>query len=176
MLSSNGAALLRKMKRRSGAVKRELGAAARTLSPVMAAENKGIIQREIYDVPIPLKAGADRKLGEKAALRKKTTKGSKGKWSRTGNLKRSETASPDGVDVLMRNNAKYAKPRYALGAANPPNKAGRKAGTQRAQPGIPDAQKSQTRSVQWHSKAIEAKRGRIVAVRRAAVLRALTSP
>lgn len=175
-LSTNGAAVLRKMTRRGAAVKRALQQAARELVPLMAAENKRLIQSEIYDVPIPLKAGADKRLGQRAVIRTKTTKGSSGKWQRTGNLKRAETATADGVDVLMRNNADYGAARYALGGPNPPNRAGRRAGTQRPQTGVPDAQKSKTRSVQWHSETIEKQRPRIVKVRREAVLRALVNP
>lgn len=175
-LTSNGAALLRKMRRRPAAMKRELAAAARELSTVIAAETKKIIQTEIYDVPIPLKKRADEKLSAKAAVRTKTTKGSQGKWSRTGNLKRSETASPDGVNVVLKNNADYAAARSALGGPNPPNNAGRQAGVQRPQAGVPTAQKSRTRSVQWQSQAIENKRTIIVKARRESVLRALMNP
>src|SRR5687768_10892380 len=115
MLSSNAGRLVKKMQQRKAAVVRELQVAARQLAPVMVSETKQIIQTEIYNVPIPLTKGADSRLGKKAVVRTKTTKGKHGKWQRTGTLKRSETAAASGVDVLMRNNAKHGKARYALG-------------------------------------------------------------
>lgn len=184
-LSTNAAKLVAKMKRRQGAVKRELGVAARQLAIVAVASNKKIIQTEIYSIPIPLSAAADKRLSPGHRLRKATTKGHtqkiKGKkvrtsqWTRENTIKQGESATADGTDVVMRNNAAHAKARYALGAANPPNKAGRMSGSQRAQSGVPDAQKSKTRSVQWHEKTIVNERTRIVSVRRHAVLRALSS-
>ncbi len=186
MLTTNAAKIAAKMNRRKKSVEHELGVAARTLSLVMVGETKSIIQDKIYNVPIPLTKRADETLPANSPLRKATTKGHSrkvrgkqtrtSKWERSGNLKRSESATADGADVVMRNNAKYAKPRFALGGPNPPNAAGRKAGTQRSQPNTPDAQKSKTVSTQWQSEAVTNKRTLIVKARRDAVLRALTSP
>lgn len=175
-MTSNAKTVLARMMARKQAVVRELEVSARVLAPVLVAESKKILQTEIYNVPIPLKAASNRKLSEKAVLRAKTTKGSHGKWMRTGNLKRGETASADGVDVLLTNNAEYSAARNALGGPNPPNAAGRKAGTQRAQSKTPEAERSKTRSVQWQKQAIETQRERILQERREGVLRALKSP
>lgn len=175
-MTSNAQAILKRMQARSTAIQRELQLSARILAPKVAAESKQIIQAQIYDVPIPLKAAADKRLSAKAAVRAKTTKGSNGKWMRTGNLKRGETASPDGVDVLLTNNANYSAARNALGGPATINPSGRRAGVQRPQPRTPDAQKSRTRSVQWQSEAIANKREEILQIRREGVLRAMASP
>lgn len=158
-LTSNVGALLKTMNQRKAAVLRELSVAARELAPVILAEDKQLIQSEIYDVPIPLKAGAARRLSPTAKIRSRVSKGKDGKWVRTGNLKRSETVRAVGIDIVLKNNANYALYRNALGTP-----AGRKI----VSPGV--------RSVQWQAQAVAKLLPRIRERRRRALLRALERP
>jgi hypothetical protein len=156
-LSSNAATVLRKMNARKERVTRELNAAAHQLGPELAGEAKRRMQDGIYNVPIPLTARANKRLGSNAAVRKRTTKGAAGQWQRTGNLKRSEGWRVEGVTLFLTNNAEYAAARYTLGTPRSSRKI--------RSPGV--------QSVQWQEQAITAKRARILEVRRQAVLRAL---
>lgn len=156
-LSSNAEVILRRMNQRKAQVVAGLNAAARTLGPELSAEAKRLMQTGIYNVPIPLTASANRRLGQNAAVRSKTTKEQYGVWSRSGNLKRSEGWRVEGVTLWLTNNAEYAAARYTLGTAQ----SSRKIRT----PGV--------QSVQWQEQAITNKRVRILEVRRAAVLKAL---
>lgn len=155
-ISSNAKDILRKMRARKAAVERELAGAARQLGPELSADAKRIQQLRIYNVPIPLKASSERKLGANSPIRKRTTKGQHGKWQRSGNLKRSEGWRTEGVTLYLTNNTEYAAARDALGTAR-----GRKIKS----PGV--------QSVQWQVEAITRKRARILEVRRRALLRAL---
>lgn len=173
-ISSNAKQLQRAMLARPAALRRELNAAGREIGAVVNAEAKTELQEQIYNVPIPLTAGADRRLGAKSATRGKTTKGKHGQWKRTGNLKRGETYQAKGAEITFKNVASYSAARAALGMPNPPNKAKRKAGIQRKQAKKPAAQQSKTRPVgNWQWTAILRKRAYILARRRAAILRAL---
>lgn len=176
-LSTNAGDILRKMNARKGRVVAELTREAGTIAAVLGADAKRILQDEVYNVPIPLKASADRHtdlskvpahlrpfvlarrqfknpLAADSRLRQKTTKGKAGRWKRSGNLKRSETARADGPNVVLQNNASYSLARNNLGTP-----AGRKIKS----PGI--------RSVQWQAKAVQLRRQWILERRRAAVLR-----
>lgn len=155
-LTSNAGQILAKMRRRKERLAGELGKAARELGPELSAEAKRIQQERIYNVPIPLKKTADRKLGANASIRRRTTKGSLGQWQRTGNLKRSEGWRVQGVTLWLTNNAEYAGARYALGT-----------------PGGRPIRTPSVQSVQWHQEAITKKRERILEVRRRALLKAL---
>lgn len=178
-LSTNARNILRKMEQRKDAVVRELTREAGTIAAVLGGDAKRILQDEIYNVPIPLKASADRHtdlskvpvhlrpfvlarrqfrnpLAVDSALRRQTTKGRAGKWRRTGNLKRMETAKAEGPHVVLRNNARYSLARNNLGTS-----AGRKIRS----PGV--------KSVQWQKQAVENRREWILERRRAAVLRGL---
>jgi hypothetical protein len=158
MITHNVGSIIQAMNRRKGAVVRELTEAARVLGPEVSGECKRILQSEIYDVPIPLKASANRRLGKNAPVRNKTTKGKHGQWSRSGALKRNEGFRVVGPVLILTNNVKYAGPRYRLGTSQ---------GRRIVSAGV--------RSVQWQEEAISNKRARILEVRRRHVLRALSA-
>jgi hypothetical protein len=178
-ISSNADEIARRMQARTRAVIRELTAEAAPIATGLEAESKRILQEEIYNVPIPLLDSADREtdlsrvpeqlraqvlrsrkfkraLSAEAPLRKKTTKGSAGKWQRSGNLKRRERAFRRGPVVYMENRANYAAARNALGTSK---------GRQIRSEGV--------RSVQWQNQAIKNLRPWILQRRRRALLRAL---
>lgn len=144
-ITSNAAAILARMRQRQQRMEKALGAAARELAPVMARETKGLLQSEIYSVPIPRRRG----------------RRGKGRWRRSGNLKRRERAYADGVTVVLENQANYAAARSALGSKGPENRAGRK-------------NRPPTRSIQWQAEAVRKRRGYILQVRRKHVLEVLT--
>src|SRR3569833_1857836 len=110
-LSHNARDILRKMQARPQRVVSEPSGAARKIGPVVSGEAKRILQNDIYNVPIPLKATADhglskvpvqlwahllasgafeKPLSKNAKVRGKTTKEKYGQWERTGALKRNE--------------------------------------------------------------------------------------
>jgi len=155
--SHNAADILRRMKRRRADVVRNLSQAARTLGAEISGESKRVMQEGIYNVPIPLKASAEKQLGANAKVRSATTKGKHGKWSRTGNLKRAESWTTEGATIILRNNAKYAAARYVQGL-----------------PGRRPVVSPGVRSVQWQEEAILNMRRRIIEVRRQAVRRGLS--
>ena len=155
-LSTNAQAILGRMHARSARVRSELERAARDISNELTGEAKRVLQDEVYNVPIPLKASADRRLSPTAAVRSKTTKGKLGQWTRTGNLKRRERGKAQGPVVIMENTARYSLARHNLGTSK---------GRQIRSKGV--------KSVQWHGEAIKRKRGYILKRRRDAVLRAL---
>lgn len=153
----NAGSILRRMQSRRGRVIQELSQAAKTLGAEISGESKRILQNEIYNVPIPLKKSADRRLGPDAKIRSKTTKGKLGKWQRTGNLKRSESYTTEGATIILRNNARYAAARYVQGL-----------------PGRRPVVSEGVQSVQWQEEAIRKLRRRIIEVRRQAVRRGLS--
>jgi len=154
-LSHNAGQIIARMNARKSAVVRELSQAAREIGAEVSGESKKILQADVYNVPIPFRAGAT--AAQRKRLAGKTTKGSAGAWSRTGNLKRQENFTIEGPTVILRNNAKYAVARFNLGTAQ-----GRKIRS----PGV--------QSVQWQTEAIAKKRTRILEIRRKALLRALS--
>jgi hypothetical protein len=168
--------LLRQLERLNADLTEEIERANERIGAKVSGDAKRLLQSEVYSVPIPLRASADRRLGPSAAVRSKTTKGSRGQWRRTGNLLRQETyrVSLDGASVILFNNAEEALPRAALGMENPPNAAGRKAGEQRPQTEKPEAQRSKTKAVgNWQTRAVEANRRLIGQEYEAGVARAL---
>lgn len=101
------------------------------IAPGLEAVAKKILARELYDIPIPVR------------------KSGKPRWQRTGELREREQAFADGMRVYLMNDTPHAKPRAALGQANPPNAAGRRAGIQS---GL-----SPTRPLNWQKMAVEAR-------------------
>ena len=174
-------AVIRELERLDGLLVDELRAANNDIGALISGEAKRIIASEINAVPIPLTAGADRKLGAKSATRAKTTKGKHGQWSRTGNLLRQESfkLSSEGrssVAVTFHNNANYSAARSALGGPNPPNVKGRRAGEQRAQSNVPPAQRSRTKAVgNWQERAVKLHEGWITRRYEQAIGKALES-
>lgn len=185
----------------NAALEKELRAANTRIGLQMNAEAKKLLQEEIYNVPIPLLASADRTfdmarvpeqlrpflkeakfkraLGVKNKVRSQTTKGRYGQWQRTANLLRQEmftlTIDSRGAGgVILTNNANYAAARAALGGPNPPNRAGRRAGEQRPQNGKPDAQKSKTKAVgNWQFRVVRKNEQWIAVQYREAIARAI---
>ncbi len=154
----------------------ELRKANRDIGAVVTADSKELLQEEIDNVPIPLRRSANKKLTPGAKIRTKTTKGSHGQWSRTGNLKRSQTfrVESDGLSVTVANTANYAAARAALGGPNPPNAKGRRAGSQRDQSHLDPAERSQTKAVgNWIVRVVRRREGWIRDRYQAAIARAL---
>lgn len=148
------------------ALERELRAANQGIGLRANAEAKRILQSEVYNVPIPLKAGADRRLSAGAKVRSRTTKGSLGRWQRTGALKRAETwalrAEGRGAHaVVLTNGQAYAVYRHDLGTDRSSRKAGEQSG------------KSPTRVCEWQREAVERLRDWIRAEYAGAVERAI---
>lgn len=166
-ISTNAGQVLSRMNRRRALVLRELSVAARELGALLNAESKSIMQSEIYDVPIPPVAykmeagqgGRRRRRPLTASERRQqrnTTKGSGGRWQRTGALKRRETFKTSGPVVFLTNDQRYAAARYTLGT-----------------PGGRRIRSQGVRSVQWQRQAVLRRRRDILERRRRAVLRAL---
>lgn len=185
----------------NAALERELRAANQRIGLHLNGQAKKLLQEEVYNVPIPLLASADRTfdmarvpeqlrpfvkeakfkkaLGAKNKVREQTTKGQYGQWERTRFLRDQEmftltTDSRGAGGVVLTNNANYAAARAALGGPNPPNRAGRKAGEQRPQAGKPDAQKSKTKAVgNWQFRVVKKNREWIAEQYKAAIGRTL---
>ena len=116
----NLGALAREMERMNGRLAEELRDANRRIGIHVSGTAKRILQEKVYNVPIPLKASVERRTAPNATIRSKTTKGSKGKWTRTGNLKRMETYAFRSEDrgvfsVVLVNSANYSAARNELG-------------------------------------------------------------
>jgi hypothetical protein len=156
-ISSNVAAIQRRMERRRTLVVQELERAAVILGGRLSGQSKRLMQENIYDIPIPLKRASDRMLPRSSPIRQRTTKGKHGRWWRTGNLKRSEGWRTLGPSIILTNNALYAVYRYWLGTRR-----GRRIRTR----GI--------RSIQWQARAVRTMWNQVMAVRREALVRALT--
>lgn len=154
-LTHNARDLVRRMNARKGAVVSELSTAARVIGREVHSESKRIIQRKIYDVPIPLKKSAEKRIGPAAKIRSRTTKGKHGQWERSGAIKRGETYQVSGPVVILKNNAGHAIYRYVLGLEG-------------------HRKPKHTLSVQWHAEAIGNKREFVLQTRRKAVLRGLS--
>ena len=157
-MTTNVLQVLGRMQARKTAVTSELHGAARKVALELNAEAKRIMNRDIYSVEIPFNSRAS--AADRAEFSGTSTQRSKGKvirkWRRTGNLLRRERSKAVGTDVVLTNDAAYARPRYTLGTPE-----GRKIRT----PSV--------RSVQWQEEAVAAKRTFILRVRREAVLHAL---
>ena len=125
---------------------------------------RGAVERELGGAArtLALELGAEAKRVMQDEIynvpEKRSTSGRKA-WRRTGNLKRSERARAEGVVIVLSNSANYAAARHALGTKDSSR-----------EPISPQ------RSVQWEDQAVLNKRGRILSVRRAAVMKALVSP
>lgn len=143
-------------------LRRELQQAARRVGATVSGEAKRVMQEDVYNVPIPLKSSADRKLAASAKIRTRTTKGKHGQWRRTGNLKRQENwlveAESGGINVILVNNAAYAAARSDLGTSRSSR-----------QP------RGNTRSVQWQEEAVRRRRDWIRDQYQEAIRRALGS-
>ena len=126
-------------------LERELWRAAQRVKAQLVGDARRHIITEIYNVPIPLKAGSEKTLSPKAAVRAKTTKGKHGRWQRFRGLINNENADVTRVsgDVLARlfNNADYAIHRNSLGTPGH-RRSGQQSGN------------SLTRSVQWQEWAV----------------------
>lgn len=136
---------------------REIERANRRIGLHVQKAAKQIMQVQIYNVPIPLNLLSNATLSKKSKVRAATTKGKHGKWFRTGALKRSEgfRIIDGGSAVEMVNNAEYSAARDALGWGPDINPSGRRAGIQKPQRNLPDAERSKTRPVNWQRQAVE---------------------
>lgn len=156
-MKHNAREILKRMERRQQAVVRELTVEARVIGLTLNGDAKRLMASDIYSVPIPLKPSVERRTSADAAIRKRTTKGKKGLWRRTGNLLRSEVWEQRGANVTLRNNAAYGLARNNLGTS--------KSSRQIRSQGV--------KSIQWQAQAVLRRRSWILERRRAAVLRAL---
>jgi hypothetical protein len=177
-IDSPFAALRRELDDLNDRLEKELRASNTRIGQKVSADAKRILNAEVYSVPIPLTASGNRALSARSRVRKQATKGRHGKWTRTGNLKRLETFAlkvegRGSFSVVLVNAASYAAARAALGQPNPPNRAGRKAGVQRAQTNLRPEERSRTRPVAWQAEAVEANERWIGEEYAAAIERAL---
>lgn len=182
-IRTNAREIAGRMRRRQDAVIRELSTEARRIGAVVSGEAKRILQADIYNVPIPLLASAERDFAERGAIKRaryrtgkrrgekmralspaaldalqaKATKGQYGQWERSGNLKRQELWRTRGPVVILTNNAEYAIHRYRLGT-----------------PGRRKIRSPGVKSVQWQYKAALRKREAILRMRKAALWRAIS--
>lgn len=166
-IGTNAASIVKRMQRRRTTITHELTVAAREVGILCNAQAKRIMQSDIYDVPIPPVAykmpvgrgGRRSRRALTASERRQqagTTKGSAGRWMRTGALKRREMFRTEGPVVYLTNDQRYAAARYTLGTSG---------GRRIRSPGV--------LSVQWQRQAVLRNRRQILERRRRAVIRAL---